>query len=259
MQQRGRRAADVDALWDRYFEDRDVATRNLLVEHYLPLVTHAIDRMKTFLAGHADRDDLESYGTFGLIEAVESFDPGVSGNFSGFAWKRIKGEVFDQLRQYDEVQRSLRESRRRILTAEIDLTTTLQRHPTEAEIAEHLGTTTDRLAELRSVLTVTAMPLSIDYTQVHQAEPGYDSTTLPETISGADGNPADDYEIDELREVVASAWNSLPTGEQQVLHLRYVQGLTLAKIGESLGVKTTRASQVLTSALRELRARIGAQ
>lgn len=239
---------DLEADWATYRATRDVAARNRLVEHYLPIVDRVALRLGPFLAQHAEHDDLVSYGTFGLIDAVSKFNPETSSNFQGFAWKRIKGEIVDQLRRHDSVRRNLRTYARQIETAREALTGRLHRPPTDPEIAEWLGMSEAQLAEHLGNLAVTDRPVSLD-----SLTPS--GVALTETLAGGD-HVEDTHAIEELREVVVTAWNGLPSRERTMLSLRYVEGLTLTEAGKILGIAPSRVSQLHGDAIRMLRTSI---
>lgn len=243
---------DLDATWDRYRTTGDVDDRNRLVEHHLPLVRAVVNQLAPFLARHADYEDLVSYGTLGLIDAVTKYDPATSTNFRGFAWKRIKGEILDELRRNDSVQRSLRSVANRIDKTRAELTSRHQRNPTDFEIATEMGITPAELAGHLQDLQLAERPISLNRTMSSTRRGAAAEIELMDTIPD-DLNLADEYEIEELREVVAIAWNRLPHKEGVILKLRYVEGLTLTQMGEVLGVAPSRVSQLQSDAVRLLR------
>ena len=245
---------NVDQAWADYVATRDLAARNRLVEHYLPIVERVATQLAPSLPRHVDQDDLVSYGTFGLIDAVTRFDPAVGAKFTVFAWTRIRGSMLDHLRRFDDVQRSLRAKARRIEQARAELTTTLRRVPTRSEVASALGMTDEQLRTMMSELSMIDAPTSIN-TSARSGEGGQDGS-LQDRIVDTGDDVTEGFEIDELREVVAAAWNELPRRERVVLRLRYVEGLTLTESAEVLGVATSRVSQLATDAVRQLRSHI---
>lgn len=237
---------NVEEAWERYRATGHVDDRNVLVEHYLPIVDRVALRLGPFLAKHAEHEDLVAYGTIGLIDAVTKFDPSASTNFRGFAWKRIKGEIFDQLRRSDAVRRNLRLYARRIEHAHDELVARHQRPPTDHEIAAELGVSDTQLMEYLSYLAVTSLPVPLTAIEENGLTVG---ENLP---AGVDVEEI--VEVDQIRDSVVVAWNSLPARERTLLTLRYVVGLNLAEAGEVLGLGATRVSQLHGDALRQLRA-----
>ena len=87
---------------------------------------------------------------FGLIDALQKFEPGRGNKFETYAIPRIKGAIIDELRAMDWVPRSVRFKQREIEKALADLESMLKRQPTEKELAERLGMS---LSELHEVIT----------------------------------------------------------------------------------------------------------
>ena len=96
-------------------------------------------RMAAGLPPHVEEADLISYGLVGLISAIERFDLGREIKFETYAIMRIKGAIIDELRSLDWVPRSVRARAREIERANAKLEHTLQRAPTDEEIADELG------------------------------------------------------------------------------------------------------------------------
>jgi RNA polymerase sigma factor for flagellar operon FliA len=81
-------------------------------------------------------------------------------------------------------------------------------------------------------------------------------TSLAETIPDKTEGPMGLYEVEEMRQALASAINRMPEREKVVLTLYYYEGLTLAEIGEVLGVTESRVCQIHTRAVLHLRSRL---
>src|SRR5262245_52320469 len=69
-----------------------------LVEQHLPLVQSIARKVKRTLSAAIDIEDLVGYGSKGLVEAAERYDPRQGVAFSTFAYYRIRGAMFDGLR-----------------------------------------------------------------------------------------------------------------------------------------------------------------
>ena len=136
---------DTQALWREYKRTKDQAIRDRLILTYAPLVKYVAGRLGSGLPAHVDENDLNSYGLLGLIGAIERFDPDRDIKFETYAIARIKGSIIDELRAMDWVPRSVRSRARDIERAIAELERKLMRAPTDEEIAEKLGITTDDL------------------------------------------------------------------------------------------------------------------
>lgn len=88
-------------LWRRYKETGDVVSRETLIRAYQPLVIKIVSCIGTGLAQEMIMDLIQE-GTVGLIEAVETYDPGRGVLFATYAWPRIRGRVLNYLRGHLE-------------------------------------------------------------------------------------------------------------------------------------------------------------
>src|SRR5436190_21233857 len=137
------KAIELRDLWRRYKGDASDRAREQLVVAYSPLVKYVAGRMSSGLPAHVEEADLISYGLIGLINAIERFDPDREIKFETYAITRIKGAIIDELRALDWVPRSVRSRARDIERAIGELERKLHRAPTDEEIAEKLGISTD--------------------------------------------------------------------------------------------------------------------
>ena len=112
---------------------------------YSPLVKYVAGRTAAGLPPHVEEADLISYGLVGLISAIERFDLSRDIKFETYAIMRIKGAIIDELRSMDWVPRSVRARARELERANAKLENSLQRTPTDAEMATELGITVDEL------------------------------------------------------------------------------------------------------------------
>ena len=227
------------------------SARERLILHYAPLVKYVASRVATGLPASVDQADLVSYGMFGLIDALEKFDPGRGNKFETYAIPRIKGAIIDELRAMDWVPRSVRFKAREIEKAYSDLESIHKRAPTETEVAARLGVT---LRELHEVIN------QISFVQVVQLDEilsvGSDrgeQVSLLDTLADRGTDPTTSLEGQETRGMLAAAINSLSEREKIVVTLYYFEGLTLAEIGEILGLTESRVCQIHTKAVGQLR------
>lgn len=247
-------SADVVAeLWLLYREEPTRDRRDRLILHYSPLVKYVAGRVSAGLPQSVEQADLVSYGIFGLIDAIEKFDPGRGFKFETYAMSRIKGAILDELRSIDWVPRSVRAKGRAVERAFSKLEATLHRSPTEAELAEELGFTDAQLQQVLRQLSLTGIA-ALDEMLGDRGE----STTLGDTIADRSEGPGALLELSEMRSQLAEAIEKMPEREKIVLTLYYFESLTLAQIGEVLGVTESRVSQIHTKAVLQLRSRMQA-
>jgi RNA polymerase sigma factor FliA len=229
----------IDHSWQRWWTQRDVRARERLIVHYSPLVKFVAGRLGAGLPNSVDVGDLVGSGVFGLMDAIDRFEPDRGVKFETFAIPRIRGAILDGLRSLDWVPRSVRTRSRAVQEAMANLETRLQRSPTDDELAEELGVTLDELQRwLANIAVASVGPL--DHVVIAGAEPG----------------PHAAVEDAELRHTMRHEVRRLPERERTVLALYYDEGLTLSEIGEILGVTESRVSQIHTKAVLQLRSRL---
>ena len=245
---------DTHALWLEYRRSRDRALRDRLILTYAPLVKFVAGRLGSGLPAHVDEGDLVSYGLLGLIGAIERYDPDREIKFETYAISRIKGAIIDELRALDWVPRSVRTRARDIERAIGELERKLHRAPTDEEISEKLGITTD---ELEGSLTEISRSSIAALDELWTATAGGDQVALIDTIEDeAAPDPQGTLSVTEQKEALADAIARLPEREKLVVTLYYYEELTLREIGEVLGVTESRVSQLHTKAVLRLKARL---
>jgi RNA polymerase sigma factor FliA len=223
-----------------------VARRDKLVLEHLRLAKVIAVCVHEKLPVHVDLDDLVQAGVIGLFEAADKFDSGRQVDFSVYAKYRIKGAILDSLRGLDWASRDMRRRQKQIEAAKRDLAGTLQRDPTEAEVAEKLGLDVDRLRAMMLNLEKVG-PVSAD-TRAQQGDdlPALNFPGKPEAL------PEFICARKELRSKLAEAIKSLPERCQKVVLLYYSKELTMREIGGLLGVNESRVSQVHKMALEKM-------
>jgi RNA polymerase sigma factor FliA len=240
--------------WDSFKRDADADAREKLILHYAPLVKYVASRVATGLPASVDQHDLVSYGMFGLIDALEKFEPGRGNKFETYAIPRIKGAIIDELRAMDWVPRSIRFKARELEKAQADLEAKLKRRPSEEELADRLGMSRRELHSMVSQISFVSV-LALDEVVSAGSDRG-DQVTLMDTIADKGLDPTWGVESQEMRGLLAAAINSLSEREKIVVTLYYFEGLTLAEIGEILGVTESRVCQIHTKAVGGLRGQL---
>jgi len=241
-------------LWAEYKEAGDRQIRDQLIVLYSPLVKYVAARVAVGLPQHVDGSDLVSYGIIGLIDAIDRFDPVRQVKFETYAIPRIRGAIIDELRAIDWVPRSVRAKARAVEQAYQTLEATLLRTPTDAEVAAELDISERELQDiLRQVSFVGVAALDEVFMVGGERT---DRTTLGDTIPDASDGPVALFEDKESKEILAQAIMGLGDRERKVLSLYYYEGLTLAEIGEILGVTESRVCQIHTKAVLQLRAKL---
>ena len=194
-----------------------------------------------------------SYGIFGLIDAIDKFDTERNIKFETYAIARIKGAIIDELRSIDWVPRSVRAKARSVEKAYATLEANLLRTPSDAEVAAEMGISEDDLQTIFNQISFVGL-VALDE-MLSGGERG-ESTTLGDTIPDKGEGPVAAFEVEEMKQILASAINRLGDREKVVLTLYYYEGLTLNEIGEVLGVTESRVCQIHTKAVLQLRSKM---
>ena len=247
-------STDLEELWIRFKADGDRDLRDQLILQYAPLVKYVAGRVAVGLPQSVDQGDLVSYGIFGLIDAIEKFDLDRGYKFETYAISRIKGAILDELRSIDWVPRSIRAKARTVERAFQKLEAELHRGPTDEELASELAMSDEQLQGILSQISFVGIA-ALD--ELLMGERG-DMTTLGDTIADKTEGPVALFEVTEMKHILAKAISTMPDREKVVLTLYYYEGLTLAEIGNVLGVTESRVCQIHTKAVLHLRARIAA-
>jgi len=243
---------DEMQLWRRFKRTAETRDRERLILTYAPLVKYVVGRLSSGVRTHVEDADLLSYGLLGLISAIERYDPERDVKFEAYAITRIRGTIFDGLRTLDWVPRSVRRRAREIENAIATLEATLERTPTDEEIAEKVGISQDELdASLAEISRSTIGALD----EIWAGNDGEPVSLLDMIEDTSFLHPSETFDEPDLRDTVADALARLPERERLVITLYYYEELNLREIGEVLGVTESRVSQMHSKAMLRLRAR----
>jgi len=246
---------EVDELWAEYKRSGDRKTRDQLIVRYSPLVKFVAGRVSAGLPQSIEQADLVSYGMFGLIDAIEKFDTDRNIKFETYAITRIKGAIIDELRSIDWVPRSVRAKARAVEQAYASLEASLGRAPTDAEVASVLQISESELQQIFGQISYIGIVALDEVISGAGGERG-DSVTLGDSLADRGEGPMAAFEVEEMKQILAGAINRLGDREKIVLSLYYYENLTLAQIGQVLGVTESRVCQIHTKAVMQLRGRL---
>ncbi len=257
-QQDGSRSTgdEIGQLWSDFKSTANPQAREALIVQFSPLVKYVAGRVAAGLPQSVDQADLVSYGMFGLIDAIDKFEPERGFKFETYAINRIKGAILDELRSIDWVPRSVRSKVRQIEQAYAKIEAAHHRPPSDAELAEELEWTEEQLGTALLQISQVGLAALDESVGGRGGEQG-ESMTLGDTIADRSaGSPMGAFEAAESRQLLGEAINTLPEREKLVLTLYYYENMTLQEIGRVLGVTESRVCQIHTKALFHLRTRI---
>jgi RNA polymerase sigma factor FliA len=244
--------AGIVALWRQYGNGGDRAVRDRLMLHYSPLVKYVAGRVGTGLPAHIDVADLVQSGIFGLVDAIEKFEPERGLKFETYAMQRIRGAILDELRSQDWVPRSVRGRARDVERALERLGARLQRTPSDQELADELGISLSDVKDLYAQFNLTSV-VALD----ELMSAGRGTASLAETLpDDAADDPVAALVDQDSRRQLAEAIGQLAERDRIVVTLYYFENLTLAEIGKVLGVTESRVCQLHTRAVLRLRTKL---
>ncbi|MFG2385080.1 RNA polymerase sigma factor SigF [Streptomyces avermitilis] len=220
--------------------------RSTLIEMNMSLVRYAAGRFRS--RGAEEMEDIVQVGMIGLIKAIDRFELTREVEFTSFAIPYIVGEIkrfFRDTTWAVHVPRRLQEARVQLARATEELRSRLGRTPTVKELSELMSLPEDEVREARL------------------AANGYNSASLDAAIGGSeDGESAlQDFigaedqalELVEDFHTLAPLLAELDERDRQIIHMRFVEELTQAQIGEHLGVSQMHVSRLLARTLGRLR------
>ncbi|MER6083015.1 RNA polymerase sigma factor SigF [Streptomyces sp. NPDC001833] len=220
--------------------------RNTLIEMNMSLVRFAAGRFRS--REPEEMEDIVQVGMIGLIKAIDRFELSREVEFTSFAVPYIVGEIkrfFRDTTWAVHVPRRLQEARVQLARATEELRSRLGRTPTVRELSDLMSLPEDEVREARL------------------AANGYNSSSLDAAINGSeDGESAlQDFigaedgalELVEDFHTLAPLVAGLAERDRQIIHLRFVEELTQAQIGERLGVSQMHVSRLLSRTLARLR------
>lgn len=233
-----------------HLERQTKRLRDRLITNYSPLVKYTGGRVGARMMGSAPVKELYSWGMLGLLEAVESYDPGRQTKFETYAISKIRWAILDEYRKQDPMLRSARARVKEVEQAEAVLTQRLGRGPTEAEIATEAGMSVGRYHDFLAQRASARMESLEHYIETGGALGSEARAALAEA---PEGDPQSTAEFEDLKERLAEAIAELKERERIVITLYFHEELTLREIGKALGLTEGRISQILSRALGKLK------
>lgn len=245
--------AVLDEAWVLYKTSGYLEHRNRLVLHYASLVRYVAVKVGASLPPMVDRDDLISYGTFGLMDAIEKFDLDKGVKFETYAMARIRGAIYDEIRNLDWVPRSIRSKGRDLERARAEVEGALGRPAANEELAQNLGLSMEDYWLLSSQASITKVTtLSDEFGGDSEFDNNWGVTKVD-----PNSDPSQLFESEEVADLVGAAVSNMDERSKTILALYYLQEMTLSEIGKIMGVTVSRVCQLQSKALQQLGEALG--
>jgi RNA polymerase sigma-B factor len=234
---------DERTLLRRYHEEGDLEARRQLIEQAMPLV-RAIAARYSYRGEQFE--DLVQIGAIGLIKAIDRFDLDRGIALTAYAAPNIAGEIkryFRDVAWMVHVPRGLRELNVQLSRLIERLTSELGRPPTNPELANAASVTEQRVVE--------ALESSRAYAALSLSAPSGGSEAGPDRLERLAAEEAG-YEVAEDRAMLSRGFNAIGEREQQILRLRFFEGMNQAEIAQAVGLSQMHISRLIRSALAEI-------
>lgn len=243
-----RKERNVAELWRAYRRGTSADTRNRLAEHYLHLVRYHAERIASRLPHEVDVEDLVSAGFFGLLNAIDAFEPERGYKFETFCSQRIRGAILDELRRLDWVPRLARARAQHLEATGRQLELELGRTPCHSELARRMRLTDEDFYRLlRDAVTVNVASLSRSPLESRSTRELDGLDILPDQ-RGVD--PLREALRHDIKEVITRGLNR---AERLVILLYYYEDMTMREIGSTLDLSESRVSQLHSAVLERLK------
>ena len=248
---RAARESATRELLERREASTDEFERQELLEAVIELnIEIARGIARRFRGRGAEAEDLEQVAYLGLVKAAHHYRLDADTPFIGFAIPTIRGEVKRYFRDCAwtvRIPRRLQEMQGTIAAKIPVLEQELNREPTLAEIAEHLGVEAGEVEQAMAAKGCFNV-LSLDRPSDVDAD-----LTLADVVADENDRSVDQLEtVDMLQPVL----EDLGPRERRILQLRFIEGWTQSEIGKDIGVSQMQVSRVLRRILDELRAKL---
>jgi RNA polymerase sigma factor for flagellar operon FliA len=243
----------AEELWREYRRSRDEKLKHELVLAHLPLVKYLAGRLAVKLPPFIDQEDLESYGVFGLLEAVEKYNPNLGTSFNAYAYRRVRGAMIDEIRKLNWIPRTMWQKIQDLNSTRERLQKELGESVTNETLAGAMGISVAALHKLSGQANLLSMPSLDEIVTISNGDPVRWGDMIQDPSSP---DPLDVIEGEEGRRLLVKAISELPEKDRLVLSLYYQESLTLKEIGTVLEVSESRVCQLHARALNRLRSKL---
>jgi RNA polymerase sigma factor for flagellar operon FliA len=245
---------NIDHVWVHFHKSRGEEHRNKLMEHYRYLVRYTAERLHNKLPDKVELDDLISAGNFGLMDAIDAFDPGRGVKFETYCSPRIRGSILDELRSMDWVPRLVRARAHQLSRAKQSLEAHLGRKPRKEELAEELDMDIAEFDRLQQDADAVGM-VSLN-SQYGEEEGEKDIREIDIIRDKKSEDPPIEAQKRDLRDLLTKG---LTRAERLIVVLYYYEEMTMKEIGATLDLSESRVSQMHSSILARLKAQLNSR
>ena len=243
--------SNIEQIWKQFHKTHEDTYRNKLLEHYRHLVKYCAERLHSKLPDKVELDDLISAGTFGLMDAIDKFDPLVGVKFETYCAPRIKGSILDELRSMDWVPRLVRSRAHQLAKVKHSLEIHLGRKPVEEVLAEELNMDIEEFNKLQRDANAASL-ISLN-TKCGDSDSEKDVCEIDIIKDKKSENPLLEAQKRDLKNLLTKG---LTRAERLIIVLYYYEEMTMKEIGATLDLSESRVSQMHSSIVARLKAQM---
>ena len=242
---------DIKQVWKHFCQHHDTASRNLLLEHYLPQVKYTAARLHARFPQSVDLDDLYSMGVFGLVDAINKYNPAKSTKFETYCVQRIRGQIIDGIRKNDRVPRLLRQRAKQLQEVTQRLEAIFGRSPSNEELADELKMNMEDFYHFQRDANASSL-ISLN-TNFSESDGEGEFSELDILADPKSQDPFFEIQRKDLKEYIIRGFSRQ---EQLIFILYYLEEMTMREIGDTLGISESRVCQLHSSIIQRLKARL---
>lgn len=236
----------ITQVWKHFIQYRDIQSRNTLIEYYLPIVKYTAARLHVRFPRCVELEELYSIGVWGLMDAIDKYDPSRKVKFESYCAKRIHGTIVDDIRHNDWVPRLVRSRAKQLEKVTQKLLSLFGRSPTETEMAGELGMEMEEFYHFqRDANTLGLISLNAKVSDSDGECEGIDFITDHKSQ-----NPFLEIQRQDIKDFITKGFSRQ---EQLIVVLYYFEQMTMKEIGETLGISESRVCQLHSSLIARLR------
>lgn len=242
---------DIEQVWDHFIQYHDTASRNTLLEHYLPQVKYTATRLHSRFPQSVELDDLYGVGILGLIDAINKFDPTRNVRFETYCVQRIKGTIIDDIRKKDRVPRLVRTRAKQLQEVTQRLEAIFGRTPSDEELADELKMNMEDFYHFqRDANASSLISLNTTFSESDGDEEFGELNIISDQKSK---DPSIEAQKKDLKEYITRGFSRQ---ERLIVVLYHFEQMTMHEIGDSLGISESRVCQLHSSIIARLKSRL---
>lgn len=236
-------------LAELYCKNPTDGLRNAIISKSMPLIRSIIGKINIPDQPLTQREDIESAGISGLLQAMDSYDCERNIKFNTFVYYRIRGNVIDYLRKIDQLPRKKRKDYGEVKQVMQELSQQLGREPADEEVAAELDMTLEDYRQLlQNVQTRNALSLDSPFDNGEGSNSFYAVHEDSNVVS-----PDQDLVKKERAQMLKEKIGELKDRDRLILTLYYYEDMTMNEVALLLELSEARISQLIGKILLQLK------